>query len=180
MDLSSELLVRVDRDDRVLGTVARSEAHRDGIWHRAVHVIVWDLQGRILLQKRAAAKASFPGFWDTSVGGHVGAGESYLESALRECAEELGIEVAERDFSRIGKHLFDEMDTDVEWVESWSLVHEGPFNPDPAEVETVAWFSADQVEEKIARGELTPHFVLQWRRELERFTRARGSDGARS
>ena len=68
MDLSSELLVRVDRDDNALGTVARSEAHRDGVWHRAVHVIVWDRRGRILLQKRAAAKASFPGFWDAMKG----------------------------------------------------------------------------------------------------------------
>jgi isopentenyl-diphosphate Delta-isomerase len=173
MDPSSELLDHVDADDRVIGTVARSRAHREGLWHRAVHVIVWNHRGEILLQKRAATKASFPGCWDTSVGGHVGAGEGYLATALRECAEELGIEIASTDLSRIGKHLFDEMDTDVEWVESWALLHEGPFAPDPVEVERVDWFSADAVEAMVADGALTPHFVLQWRRELAAMTRER-------
>lgn len=173
MDLSSELLDHVDADDVVIGTVARAVAHRDGIPHRAVHVIVWNPDGRILLQKRAADKASFPGFWDTSVGGHVGAGEGYLPTALRECAEELGIRIEASDLSRIGKHLFDEMATDLEWVESWALVHGGPFRPDPAEVERVDWFTADEVEDLIGRGEVTPHFALQWRRELERMARGR-------
>lgn len=175
MDLSSELLDHVDEDDRVIGTVARSRAHREGIRHRAVHVVVWNRRGEILLQRRAASKASFPGFWDTSVGGHVGAGEGYLATALRECAEELGIEIGSSDLSRIGKHLFDEMDTDVEWVESYGLLHEGPFRPDRAEVERVDWFTADAVEELVSRGALTPHFVLQWRRELAAITRARAA-----
>jgi isopentenyl-diphosphate Delta-isomerase len=173
MDLSSEPLDHVDVDDRVIGVVARSRAHREGLWHRAVHVVVWNRRGEILLQKRAASKASFPGFWDTSVGGHVGAGEGYEATALRECAEELGIEIGESDLSRIGKHLFDEMDTDVEWVESYALLHEGPFRPDPGEVEAVAWFAADAVEELLRAGTATPHFALQWRRELAELTRRR-------
>lgn len=173
LDPSTELLDQVDGDDTVIGRIPRSLAHRDGLWHRAVHVVVWNRAGQILLQRRAAAKASFPGFWDTSVGGHVGAGESYLATALRECSEELGIEIAETDLSRIGKHLFDEMPTDMEWVESWALVHEGPFAPDPVEVERVEWFSADGVEELISASQVTPHFVLQWRRELAAMTLAR-------
>ena len=173
MDLSSELLDHVDADDRVIGTVARSQAHREGLWHRAVHVVVWNRRGDILLQKRAASKASFPGFWDTSVGGHVGAGEGYEATALRECGEELGIEIGSSDLSRIGKHLFDEMDTDVEWVESYALLHEGPFHPDPGEVDKVDWFTAEAVDALILAGAVTPHFSLQWRRELDRMTRER-------
>jgi len=173
MDPSSELLDHVDADDRVIGTVARSQAHREGLWHRAVHVIVWNSRGQILLQRRAASKASFPGFWDTSVGGHVGAGEGYLSTALREGAEELGISIDSSDLSLIGKHLFDEMDTDVEWVESYGMSHEGPFHPDPAEVEKVEWFTLEAVEELIAAGAVTPHFALQWRRELSEMTRER-------
>ncbi len=172
-DQSAELLDHVDDQDLVIGQIPRSQAHADGSWHRAVHVIVWNAPGQILLQKRAAAKASFPGFWDTSVGGHVGAGETYLATALRECAEELGIEISEQNLSRIGKHPFDEMATDREWVESFALVCEGPFFPDPAEVELVQWFTAKEVEALISQGSVTPHFVLQWRRELGAMTIAR-------
>ncbi|MEN9308164.1 MAG: hypothetical protein RL173_2096 [Fibrobacterota bacterium] len=172
-DLSSESLDHVDDQDRVIGRIPRFLAHREGLWHRAVHVVVWNRRGQILLQRRAAGKASFPGFWDTSVGGHVGAGETYLATALRECSEELGIDIVESDLSRIGKHLFDEMPTDMEWVESWALVHEGPFAPDPAEVEKVAWFTASEVEAMVSASEVTPHFALQWRRELSAMTRDR-------
>ena len=172
-DASTELLDHVDEHDVVIGRIPRSRAHGEGLWHRAVHVVVWDARGRILLQKRAHDKASFPGFWDTSVGGHVGAGETYLATALRECSEELGIRIREGDLSRIGKHLFDEMPTDMEWVESWVLVHEGPFAPDPTEVERVDWFSASEVEALISQGLVTPHFVLQWRRELAEMTLSR-------
>ena len=173
MDLSGELLDQVDARDQVIGQILRSRAHREGLWHRAVHVVVWNRSGRILLQKRAADKASFPGFWDTSVGGHVGAGERYDQTALRECSEELGIQIALEDLKPIGKHLFDELATDVEWVESYELLHEGPFQPDPVEVERVAWFSAAEVASLASQGLLTPHFVLQCDRELERMTRAR-------
>lgn len=172
-DLSNELLDHVDDEDRVIGRIPRHLAHREGLWHRAVHVVVWNRQGRILLQLRAASKASFPGFWDTSVGGHVGAGETYMATSVRECSEELGIEIAETDLARIGKHLFDEMPTDMEWVESWALVHEGPFCPDPIEVERVAWFTADEVDAMVSDSRTTPHFALQWRRELSAMTRDR-------
>lgn len=175
MDLSNELLDHVDGLDRVIGSIPRSLAHRDGLWHRAVHVVVWSPGGKILLQKRAATKASFPGFWDTSVGGHVGAGESYPDTALRECSEELGIRLRVDDLSRIGKHLFDELPSDVEWVESFGVVHQGPFRPDPVEVDSVAWFTADEVDELIRRGGTTPHFALQWDRELSAMTRSRAS-----
>ena len=72
-DPSTELLEHVDQDDNSIGPITREFAHRTGAPHRAVHVVVWNCHGRILLQKRAASKESYPGSWDTSVGGHVGA-----------------------------------------------------------------------------------------------------------
>lgn len=165
-DPSTELLEHVDQDDNSIGPITREFAHRTGAPHRAVHVVVWNCHGRILLQKRAASKESYPGSWDTSVGGHVGAGESYATAALRECREELGIHIREIDLEPVGKHLFDELDTDVEWVETFELEHEGPFDPDPREVESVRWFTADEVDALVSEGKTTPHFAMQWRREL--------------
>lgn len=169
-DPASELLEHVDDEDRAIGPIPRGRAHKEGLRHRAVHVVVHNCHGRILLQRRAAGK-DYPGMWDTSVGGHVGAGESYQEAALRECKEEIGIHVRAMDLGPVGKHLFDELPTDVEWVETFELEHEGPFHPDPKEVEQVRWFTADEIEALVAQGATTPHFALQWRRELASMAR---------
>ena len=166
-DLSQELLDVLDSDLRVVGRATRQEVHARGLLHRAVHILVLGSDGRLLLQKRCLSKASHPGAWDTSVGGHVGAGEEPLPSALRECREELGIDVRDADLAPLGGYLFDAGTLDAEWVESWILVHDGPFAPDPAEVEAVAYFTAAEVEELIRVGSTTPHFVVQWGRDLK-------------
>ncbi|KAL6911619.1 hypothetical protein ACP4OV_000424 [Aristida adscensionis] len=85
----------------------RSEVHRDGDYHRAVHVWIYSESTReLLLQRRADCKDSWPGQWDISSAGHISAGDSSLFSAhmmnsdihlhltwviRRELHEELGI-----------------------------------------------------------------------------------------
>ena len=55
--------------------------HRDGDWHRSVHVWVVDTAeagrgaARVLLQRRSEHKDTYPGHWDVSVAGHVEAGD---------------------------------------------------------------------------------------------------------
>ncbi len=71
---------------------ARGQVHRDGDWHRAIHI--WIVQhGRyVLLQRRSRDKRLEPLKLDVSVGGHLRAGETLLD-ALREAEEELGLEL---------------------------------------------------------------------------------------
>ncbi|KAJ8479905.1 hypothetical protein OPV22_023632 [Ensete ventricosum] len=70
----------------------RSLVHRDGDYHRAVHVWIYsESTQELLLQKRADCKDSWPGQWDISSAGHISAGDSSLLSARRELYEELGI-----------------------------------------------------------------------------------------
>lgn len=86
----SELIAQVDPDTgEVIGEVDRTVAHRDGIWHAAIHVWILDDRDRALLQQRSYAKAQFPGIWDISAAGHMRAGDD----GFREVAEELGVEV---------------------------------------------------------------------------------------
>lgn len=172
-DLSQELLDLVDPSGEVVGRATRERVHREGLLHRAVHVLVWHPDGRLLLQKRAVGKACCPGLWDTSVGGHVGSGEDVLEAALRECREELGVRAAAGDLHSLGRHLFDRDTLDPELVDSWGMVHEGPFFPDPAEVESVAWFSREEVDRLLETGAATPHFALQWEQGLRPRTSSR-------
>lgn len=73
---------------------ARNHVHRDGDWHRAVHVWIYaQSTHRLLIQKRAACKESWPNLWDISAAGHVTAGDQSLETAQRETQEELGVDV---------------------------------------------------------------------------------------
>jgi isopentenyldiphosphate isomerase len=75
-------------------TKPRAAVHRDGDWHRAVHVWVagHDEAGApfLMFQHRSLAKDTHPGRFDATVGGHYRAGEG-LEQALREIEEEIGI-----------------------------------------------------------------------------------------
>lgn len=75
----------------------KSEAHRDGLRHRAAHVWIYNSKGEILLQLRAKDKLFFPDLWDVSVAGHVAAGEEPIVSALRELEEEIGLKVKKED-----------------------------------------------------------------------------------
>ncbi len=72
----------------------RSLVHRDGDLHGASHIWVICREGEklwILLQKRSEEKDSYPGCFDVSAAGHLDPGESFLDGALRELGEELGL-----------------------------------------------------------------------------------------
>jgi len=79
----------------------RGKVHRDGDWHRAVHVWLYTPQGEFVLQQRSEKKDTFPGKWDVSVGGHVTSGDSVMHTVLKETQEELGVEVTEAELERL-------------------------------------------------------------------------------
>lgn len=51
-----------------------------------------DGEGNVLLQKRNETQETFPNCWDPTAAGHVDAGETYEQAAIRELKEEVGIE----------------------------------------------------------------------------------------
>lgn len=83
-------------------TALKSEVHKHGWFHQTVHVWFYTGDGKILLQKRAAVKKVFPNHWDVSVAGHIGAGEKTIAAAIRETAEEIGIQISAEDLTQIG------------------------------------------------------------------------------
>src|SRR5271154_3794999 len=85
-----ELFDVVDLDDRVVGQSPRRKVHARKLLHRAVHVLIHDINGHLFLQRRSMGKDTFPGCWDSSCSGHVDAGEDYIIAARRELGEELG------------------------------------------------------------------------------------------
>jgi len=77
-----------DDAGRPLPPRTRSEATRQGLAVGAINVLLVNDEGEVLLQRRPQDKDN-PGRWDKSVGGHVDAGESHDEAAVREAGEEL-------------------------------------------------------------------------------------------
>jgi isopentenyldiphosphate isomerase len=82
----------------------RAAVHRDGDWHRAVHVWVYGMGhngGFLLMNQRGRFKDTWPLALDATVGGHLGAGET-VEDAFREVHEEIGVRIDPTRF----EHLF--------------------------------------------------------------------------
>jgi isopentenyldiphosphate isomerase len=101
----AELFDVVRADGTPTGNVkTRAEVHRDGDWHRSVHVWVAgesDAGRFLLLQRRGFQKDTWPGRLDATVGGHYRHGEGLAE-VLREVEEEIAVAVDEGDLKRLG------------------------------------------------------------------------------
>lgn len=159
-DVHGETFDVVDDNDMVKHQASRHDVHLKGWRHRAVHIFVFDKHGQLFLQKRSRWKDKYPGCWDSSAAGHVNAGFDYEETAQRELEEELGI-VA--DLSPIGK-IAACAETGWEFVHIFRAQHDGPFRLPPAEIESGAFFSREQIHHWIAArpNDFAPGFLKCW------------------
>lgn len=80
----------------------KSEIHSKGFYHHTVHLWLYTKAGEILLAQRSPSKAICPLLWDVSVAGHIDAGESMVEAAMREAHEEIGLTIQENALEKIG------------------------------------------------------------------------------
>ena len=53
MNEESEIFDIVNHNDEIVGSASRNEVHRMGLKHRSVHLLVFNKQGSVLLQKRS-------------------------------------------------------------------------------------------------------------------------------
>jgi isopentenyl-diphosphate Delta-isomerase len=157
-----ELFDVVDADDRVIGQARRVEVHQQRLWHRAVHVLVFNRHGDVFLQQRSIHKDSAPGCWDSSCSGHLDAGEDYDAAAVRELSEEIGLVLGQP--PRRWLRLPATAETGWEFVWVYRLQHEGPFRLHPAEIQRGAWFAPTVVSEAIRQRpqEFAPAFRYLW------------------
>ena len=148
--------------------VLRSTAHRDGTPHRTAHV--WLIRRRpagsfdVLLQKRSREKDAFPGCYDVSSAGHIPAGEGFVESALRELYEELGIRAEAQDLVKIGMcetwvdtefygRPFRNREIGAVFV-CEKPVQSSDFRLQKEEVEEVCWIEYEECRKRIREGTL--------------------------
>ncbi len=152
----------VDEDGNRTGAARRSACHGNpALLHQAVHVFVVNEAGAVFLQKRSAAKDIQPGKWDTSVGGHVDAGEAPDAAARREAREELGIAGAEPSF--LYSYLW-RTDVESERIQSYWIRHGGPFTLHPEEIDDGRFWAVTEIDAALGTGVFTPNFEYEWPR----------------
>ncbi|HWD19875.1 MAG TPA: NUDIX domain-containing protein [Verrucomicrobiae bacterium] len=162
--MAEEIFDVVNEQDEVIGQMPRSQVHREGHKHRAVHVLVFNRRGDLFLQKRSMTKDTFPGRWDSSASGHLDSGEDYDQCAVREIFEEIGLTLSAAP-ARLFRILACE-ETGQEFVWVYRAESEGPFTLHPEEIEKGGWFSPMEIDAWVARREddFAPGFVKIWRR----------------
>ncbi len=101
--MADEIIDIYDSNMNHLGTAPRSQAHKEGLWHKAFHCWIVkhasDGRHRVLLQLRSKNKDTHPSLLDISAAGHLQAGET-AKDGIREIEEELGLKV---DFDKLTK-----------------------------------------------------------------------------
>lgn len=142
--------------------VEKVVAHKLGLWHGSVHLIIISVDGRrILLQKRCSLKTLFPNMWDISVGGHISASEKSIDSVKRELSEELGIEAENLKLIKQLKEVFHYENIDSrEFVDVYLTFADVDLKNivlQKEEVSEVGWFTKKELNNLINSGEIVSH-----------------------
>ena len=150
MSEAPELFDLYDAAGHALGRAkARDDVHRDGDWHRSAHIWIYTSEGRLLLQRRAPDKDTWPGRLDASVGGHYRAGEG-LAGVVREAHEELGIAVDPVELVPLGARRVVSLEPGVidrEIQDIYLLRRDLPltaYHPDPDEIDGLALLDVEE------------------------------------
>ena len=84
---------------------SKLEVHKNGYWHRTIHVWFVNSKNEIMLQHRSKEMENHPDCWDISVAGHISSGEDATIAALREIKEEIGINLPTNELKMIDKTI---------------------------------------------------------------------------
>jgi 8-oxo-dGTP pyrophosphatase MutT (NUDIX family) len=158
-----ERVAIVDESNRVVGAATRAHMRAGRLHHRSTYILVFDLAGRLYVQKRTMTKDVYPGFWDPCTGGVVQAGESYEDSAIRELAEEMGI--AAVPLETLADFYFEDPSSRV-FGRAFRCVWDGDVVPQPEEVQFVEKMTPAEVLHRSASEQFTPDGLVVIRRFL--------------
>jgi isopentenyldiphosphate isomerase len=166
--MSDEIFDIVNERDEVIGQAPRREVHARGLWHRAVHVLVFNARGEVFLQKRSMKKDTAKGKWDSSSSGHVDTGEDYDTCAVRELREEIGLVLTQTPQRLFKINACKETGWEFCWV--YRCENEGPFTLHPDEIETGGWVAPESVTRRVHEkpDDFASAFVLIWKMWSER------------
>jgi isopentenyl-diphosphate delta-isomerase len=168
VDTDADEVVVVDANDVPIGTVPKLEAHRRGLRHRAISVIIGDQHGRLLLHRRSANKYHSAGLWTNTCCSHPRPGEAPIDAAVRRLTEEMGI-TCPLTFLFSTQYRADVSNglIEDEIVHVFGGRFDGAPKPDPLEVSDWCWIPASEIVRDIdQRPERYTIWFQKFRREF--------------
>jgi isopentenyldiphosphate isomerase len=152
----------VNEDGTEISRALRSVCHngKSKLLHPVVHMHLFNSKGELFLQKRAITKDLLPGYWDTSVGGHVSPGESPEEALKRETFEELGL--IEFSYKFIRKYVW-ESAREKELVYSFTGSSEIYPLINRDEIDEGRFWLPEEIEESLDKSIFTPNFKHEFK-----------------
>ena len=184
-EMMSERCILVDSSGNSIGSETKLNCHfGDGQLHRAFSVLIFDSDGRMLVQKRSDDKITFPSVWANSCCSHPldipneneDVISGVMNAAKRKLHQELGISdsrLANLEFMHLGSFLY-ECRWDSDWIERevdhvLVAVADGiEVQPNPNEISSTRWIAGSEIDEMMA-GEgfwkdqiVAPWFRLLW------------------
>ena len=163
-----ELLDVVDENNRIIGKEQRDVIHSKGLFHRSVHIFVFNSHGLIFLQKRSAKKDICPLKWDLSAAEHMKPSENYEDAAVRGLEEELGIKTIVTRIRKVHLQKFEYIGgkiKDYEFIELYKATYDGQIKIDKNEVADGSFFKIEDVKNMIKqnKNQFTPWFLDEWK-----------------
>ncbi|MFN5333717.1 MAG: isopentenyl-diphosphate Delta-isomerase [Bacteroidota bacterium] len=156
-------VILVNENDEEIGVMEKIAAHEKALLHRAFSIFLFNSDGLMLLQKRAASKYHSPGLWTNACCSHPMPGESTYDAAVRRLKEELGFTTTlEKAFHFTYTAPFDNGLTEHEFDHVYIGQYNGSIHPDKNEVETYRYLSLSEIENEISShpASFTPWFLI--------------------
>jgi isopentenyl-diphosphate delta-isomerase len=155
-----ENVILVDLLDNQLGLMPKMEAHEKAVLHRAFSVFIFNDEGELMLQQRAAHKYHSPLLWTNTCCSHQRDGESNIEAGKRRLIEEMGFKTNLKEiFSFVYKAPFDNGLTEHELDHVMIGNFNGTPKINPDEVASYKWMTLEAVKKDI---ELQPKLYTAW------------------
>ena len=144
--MQEEKVILVDEFDNQIGLMPKMEAHLKGLLHRAFSVIIFNSEGKILLQKRASTKYHTPNLWSNTCCSHQRQYENNIDAGKRRLKEEMGFVTDLQNFdSFIYKVKFPNGLTEHENDHIILGVYDGMPKPNPEEVDEWKWMCINKL-----------------------------------
>ena len=169
-------VILVNETDEEVGTMEKLEAHQKALLHRAFSVFIFNSQGMMLLQQRAATKYHSGGLWTNACCSHPSPGELTKEAASRRLYEELGFTTRlTKVFTFTYRTEFENGLTENEYDHVYTGVYDGIITANKEEVMDFTYISVKDLDRSLMENpdKYTTWFRIaypelkKWKRENE-------------
>ena len=155
-----EKVILVDEHDKDIGAMEKLEAHKKGLLHRAFSVLLFNSQGELLIQKRAAGKYHSAGLWTNTCCSHPQPGEPIENSISRKLKQEMGIETqSEFGYKFIYRTALENGLTEYELDHVFTGTFDGTPKVNPDEVQDWKFISVHNLRKEIKNN---PNDFTYW------------------